>query len=243
MTALRKGRYCRVTNRFSKFGEDETDATDDVVGWSLVGAEGEKLDGEVERERTQDEPTTIELDVPKDEVCAATDGVESSLLGSVRSDGVVVTVEDDGGTVGDEGVHCSGLLHVCTDGEEALPVRTSLRGTGAIVLKTRGGDVDGLDDGAGTNLWLVQCGGERDDGDRVDGIGGGGEINRSEELKRHDLIDGEFLGCEDTVEAFKGKRALPIEKVGDVCLTKSGLTRKPGSGEATEFNPANEFKA
>jgi hypothetical protein len=133
-------------------------------------------------------------------------------------------------------------LGIGADGEKALPMGVLRVGARTIVLKPGGGDVNGLDDRAGTDLGFVHSGRGRDDGDCVDGIGGGRGVGCGEELKRHDLIDGELLRGEDAVEAFERKSALAIEEVGDMGLSESGLSRETGSGESSKFDPTEEFE-
>ena len=72
-----------VSGLRSNFGEDEADSADDVVGWSFVGGEGEKLDGEVAGVGAEDEAAFVEVDEAKEEGGAATDGVEGGLMGPV----------------------------------------------------------------------------------------------------------------------------------------------------------------
>ena len=105
-----------------EFGEDEADAADDVVAGGFVCGQGKKLDGEVTGVWAEDETALVEVDEAEKEGGAATDGVESGLMGAVRSEGVVVAIEDGDGDGGEKRVHGGGLLRVGADGEEALPV-------------------------------------------------------------------------------------------------------------------------
>jgi hypothetical protein len=93
------------------------------------------LNWEGKRERAEDESAIVELDVPKDEASAATDGIEGLLVGPVRRQRVVVTIQYNDSPGGDHGVHGGGLLSVRSDGEEALPVYALQGGAGAIVLE------------------------------------------------------------------------------------------------------------
>jgi len=105
-----------------EFGEDEADAAYDVVGRGFVGGEGEKLDGEVAGVGAEDEAAFVEVHEAEQEGGAASDGVESGLVGAVGGERVVVAVEDGDGAGRDERIHGGGLLGVGADGEEALPV-------------------------------------------------------------------------------------------------------------------------
>jgi hypothetical protein len=171
---------CGVCGRWIlELGEDEADAAYDVVGWGFVGGEGEKLDGEVSGVGAEDETGFVEVDKAEEEGCSAADCVEGGLMGSVGGQRVVVAVEDGDGSGGDERVHGGGLLGVGADGEEALPVGVPGGGAGAVVVKARGGDLDGFDDGSGRDAGLVHGGGGGDDGDDLDGVaglGGGGGL-------------------------------------------------------------------
>jgi hypothetical protein len=113
---------------------------------------------------------------------------------------------------------------------------------GAVVVEAGGGDVDGFDDRGGGEAGLVHGGGGGDDGndfDGVAGLGGGG----GSEVKREDLVDGDFLRFEDAVEAFEGEGTLLVEEVGDVRLLKSCLLGETSAGERTTFDAAEEFEA
>jgi hypothetical protein len=87
-----------------------------------VGGEGEELNGEVARPGAEDEAALVEVDETEEEGGSTADGVESGLVGAVGGEGVVVAIEDGDGAGGDERVHGGGLLGICPDGEEALPV-------------------------------------------------------------------------------------------------------------------------
>ena len=132
-----------------EFGEDEADATHKIVGRRLVRCERDELDGEVAGVGSEDEAAFVEVDEAEEERGAAADGIECGLVGAVGSQRVVVTVEDGDGTGGEDGVHGGGLLGVGADGEDALPMGVGGGGAGAIVVETRGGDLDGFDDGCG----------------------------------------------------------------------------------------------
>ena len=93
-----------------ELGEDEADATDDVVRRRLVGGEGDELDGKLAGVGAKDEVAFVEVHKAKGERGSAANGVERGLVGSIGGQGVVVTVEDDDGSDGDEGIHGGGLL-------------------------------------------------------------------------------------------------------------------------------------
>ena len=97
----------------------------------------------------------VEVHEAEGERGAAADGIERGLVGPVGRERVVMTVEDDDGSGGDEWVHCGGLLGVGADGQEALPVGVLCGQAGAVVVQTRGGDLDGFDDGRGRDAGLV----------------------------------------------------------------------------------------
>jgi hypothetical protein len=118
-----------------EFGEDEADATYDVVGWGFVGGEGKELDGKVAGPGAEDETAFVEVDETEEESRAAADGVQGGLMGTVGGQRVIVTVQHGDGAGGDEGVHGGGLLGVGANGEEALPVRVFGRGACAIVVE------------------------------------------------------------------------------------------------------------
>jgi len=207
-----------------EFGEDQADAAYDVVGWGFVVGEGKELDGEVAGPGAEDETALVEVDVAEEEGGAATNGVESGLVGAVGCEGVVMAVEDCDGAGRDEGVHGGGLLGVGADGEEALPVGLGGGGTdavGVIAVEAGGGDGDGFDDGGGGDAGVVHGGGRGDDGDDLDGFAGsswegglrGGEGVQGVNFQGKDLVDGEVLRGEDAVEAFEGERAFAVEEV------------------------------
>jgi len=187
-----------------------------------VGGEGEELDGEVAGVGAEDETAFVEVDEAEEERGAATDSVESGLVGAVGRERVVVSVEDGDGSRGDEGVHGGGLLGVGTDGEEALPVDVAGGGTGAVVVQAGGGDLDGFDDGGGGDAGLVHGGGGRDDGDDFDGVAGGDGSGGGGEVEREDVFDVEMLGGEDAVEAFEREGTLVVKEVGNVGLGQPG---------------------
>ena len=66
-----------------ELGEDEADAAYDVVGWSFVEAEGQKLNGEVTGVGAEDETAFVEVDEAQEERGSATNGVERGLMSSV----------------------------------------------------------------------------------------------------------------------------------------------------------------
>ena len=157
-----------------EFGEDEADAAYDVVCWGFVGGQREELDGKVAGVGAKDETAFVEVDEAEEERGAATDCVEGGLMGAVGGEGVVVAIEHGDGAGGDEGVHGGGLLRVGANGEEALPVRVSGGGAGAIVVQTRGGDLDGFDDGGWRDAGFVHRGGGRDDRNDLGWVAGMG---------------------------------------------------------------------
>jgi hypothetical protein len=73
-----------------ELGEDEADAAYDVVGWGFVRGERQELDGEVAGVGTKDETAFVVVYEAQQERGAATDGVESGLMGAVRGERVVV---------------------------------------------------------------------------------------------------------------------------------------------------------
>jgi hypothetical protein len=189
-----------------------------------VGGEGEELDGEVAGVGAEDETAFVEVNEAEEEGGSATDGVEGGLMGAVGGERVVVAVEDGDGSGGDEGVHGGGLLGVGADGEEALPVGVFGGGAGAVVVQAGGGDLDSFDDGRGEDAGFVHGGGGGDDGDDLGGIAGvsgNGGLCRGE-VEGQDLVDGEVLRGEDTVEAFEREGAFAVEEVGDVGLPEWG---------------------
>jgi hypothetical protein len=101
--------------------------------------------------------------------------------------------------------------------------------------------VNGFDDRSGTNLGFIHSGGGGDNGDCVDGIGG--RWGGSAEIKGHDLIHGEVLRSENSVESFERERTFAIEEVGDVRLLKACLPSEAGSGKAAEFDTAKKLEA
>jgi hypothetical protein len=172
------------------------------------------LDREVARVGAEDETAFVEVDKAKEKSGARADGVESGLVGAVRGEGVVVTVENGDGAGRDEGIHGGGLLGVGANGEEALPVGVFGGRAGAIVVQAGGGDLDGFDDGRGGDAGLVHSGGGGDDGDDFGGVTGvDWSGRRGSDFERENLIDGEALRCEDAVEALKGERAFAVEEV------------------------------
>jgi len=112
-----------------------------------VSSEGEKLHGKVAGVGAEDETALVEVDEPEQKRGTAADCVERGLMRTIGGEGVVVTIKDGDSSRGEEGVHSGGLLGVGTDGEEALPVRIFGGRASAVVMETRGGDVDGFDDG------------------------------------------------------------------------------------------------
>ena len=54
----------------------EAGATEDVVGWGVVGAEAEQADGMVEAAGAKDEVTVFEGDEAEKELAGEVDGVE-----------------------------------------------------------------------------------------------------------------------------------------------------------------------
>lgn len=211
----------------SELGEDKADAADDVVGWGFVSGKGEKLDGEVAGVGAKDETTFVEVDEAQEESGAPADGVERGLVGAIRSERVVVTVENGDGSGRDEWVHGGGLLGVCADGEEALPM--GVRGGGAdaigvIAVETGGGDLDCFDDGGGGNPGFIHGGRGRDDGNDLDwiaGLGGDGRLC-GRQVDGEDLVDGEILGGEDAVETVEREGAFPVEEIRNMRLGQPG---------------------
>jgi len=63
----------------SKLRDDETDTTDDVVGWRFVRFERKQLNREGKRERAEDEPSIVEFEIAEDEASATTDGILAAL--------------------------------------------------------------------------------------------------------------------------------------------------------------------
>jgi hypothetical protein len=189
-----------------------------------VGGQGEELDGEVARIGAEDETAFVEVDEAEEQGRAAADGVEGGLVGAIRGERVVVAIEDGDGSRSDERVHGGGLLRVGTDGEEALPVGVPRGGAGTVVVQAGGGDLDGFDDGRGRDAGLVHGGRGRDYGDDlgwIAGVGWDGGVGGGE-VQWQDLVDGEILRREDTVEAFEGEGAFPIEEVRDMRLGQPG---------------------
>ena len=154
-----------------------------------------------------------------------------------------MTVEDGDGSGGDQGLHCSGLLGVCTDGQEALPVDVFGGGTGAVVVQAGGGDLNGFNDGGRGDAGVVHGGRGRDDGDDLRWVATGRGWGGGSELEGEDLVYGEVLRREDAVEPLEGERTLPIEEVGDVGLLEAGLVGEAATGEGAAFDAPEQFKA
>ncbi len=68
------------------------------------------------------------------------------------------------------------------------------------------------------------------------GLGGG-------DLQREDLVDGEVLRGEDSVEAFERKRTFAIEEVRDMRLLEACLLGEAAAGEGAALDAAQEFDA
>jgi hypothetical protein len=66
---------------------------------------------------------------------------------------------------------------------------------------------------------------------------------RGGDLKGEDLIDGEVLGGEDTVEAFEGEGSFLIEEIRDMGLLKTGLMGETAAGEGASVDAAEELEA
>jgi|SRR5277367_4687021 len=118
-----------------KFGEDEADSAHDVVGWGFVRRERQELDREIAGPGAEDETAFVEVDEAEEQGCAATNSVESGLVGAIRGKRVVVAVENGDGTGRDERLHGCGLLGVGTNGEEALPVGVFGGGASPVVVQ------------------------------------------------------------------------------------------------------------
>ena len=226
-----------------EFGEDETDAADQVVGGGGVGREGEELHGEGAGVGAEDETTLVVVDEAQEESAAAADGVERGLVGAVGGQGVVVAVEHGDGSGGEEGFHGGGLLGVGANGQKALPVGVAGGRAGAIVVEARGRDLNGFDDGCGGDAGFVHGGGGGDDGDDFNGFAGLRGSSSGGEVEREDLVYGEVLGGEDAIEAFKGEGSFAVEEVGDVGLLEACLLGETSAGESASFDAAEEFEA
>lgn len=83
------------------------------------------MDGEGGGVGAEDESAIVEAGKAKVKGASAAYGVEIGLLRPVEGERGVVAVDDDDGSGGDEGCHGFGLLSVCPDGDEALPVGLS----------------------------------------------------------------------------------------------------------------------
>ena len=57
------------------------------------------------------------------------------------------------------------------------------------------------------------------------------------------MVDGEFLGGKDAIEAFEREGAAAVEEVRDVGLAEAGELGEAGSGEGTGFDATGEFQA
>ena len=230
-----------------EFGEDEADAAYDVVSGGFVGGEGQELNGEVPGVGAEDEAAFVEVYETEKKGSSAANGVEGALMGAVRGQRVVVAVQDGDGSGREQRVHRGGLLGVCADGEEALPMGVSGGGAGAIVVEPGDGDVDGLDDGGGGDSRLIHGSGGGDDGDGFDGVAGlrrrGSGGVACAEGEGQDLVDGEVLRGQDAVEALEGEGAFVVEKVRDVGLLEAGLLGEAAAGEGAALDAAKEFKA
>jgi hypothetical protein len=204
--------FVTVTGTNLELGEDQADATDEVVGGRGVGGEWEELHGKGAGVGAEDETGLVEVDEAEEESAAAADGVERGLMGSVGGEGVVVAVENGDGAGCEERFHGGGLLGVGADGEEALPVGVASGGAGAVVVQAGGGDLDGFDDGGSGDAGLVHGDGGGDDGNDFDGVAGLDGCGSSE-IEREDLVDGEVLRGEDAVKAFEGEGAFAVEEI------------------------------
>ena len=151
-----------------------------------------------------------------------------------------MAVDDDDGSLGQERGHGGGLLGVHTYSNKTLPVFAGGRGAGAVFEQARGGEGDAFDYGGGGHFGLL--GGDRW-GDERDGLGGIGERSAGGgKIEGKNLLNGEFLGDEDAIEAFEREGSFAIEEVGDVSLLKAGLLGETRSGEATGIDAADQFE-
>ncbi len=225
----------------SQLGDDETHTAYDVVRWRFVRSEREKLDWECKGEWAEDESSVVEFDVTEDEASTTTNSVEGSLMGAVRRERIVMTIQYDDGSRNDHRLHGGGLLFVGAYSKEALPPCALQGWTGVVVLEPGHGDMNGFDDRSRPNLGFIHCGRRRYNGDGIDRIGRRRGRRRAE-LKGHYLIHGEVLRCEDAVKPVERQGTFSIEEIGDVGLTEARLPCQTGSGEGTEFNTAEEFE-
>jgi hypothetical protein len=131
---------------------------------------------------------------------------------------------------------------VGADGEEALEGFGLAGGSSAVVVEAGGGDMKGLDDGGGGDSGVVDGGGGRDDGDGFYGVAGGlgGD---GVEFKWQDLLDGEVLRAEDSVEALEGEGTLAVDEIRYVRLLEARLAGELGTGEGAGFDAALELLA
>jgi len=208
-----------------------------------VCGEWEELDWELAGVGAEDETAFVEIDEAEQESSSTTDGVKGGLMCAVGGERVVVAIENGDGSGGDERVHGGGLLSVGADGEEALPVGVFGGGAGTVVVQARGGDLDGFDNGGGGDAGLVHSRGGGDDGDDLGWVAGVDGGLRGGEVEREELVDGDVLRGEDSVQAFEGERAFAIEIIRDMRLLKSSLLGEAASGEGPAFDASKEFDA
>lgn len=224
----------------------------------MARAYGEELDGKGGGVWPKDEAVVVELGEAKTEGGAATHGVEVALAGPVEGERGVVAIEDDDSSGGDEWLHGGGLLDVCANGDEAQPELLRGRTSRAVFMEERGGDGNVFEDGVrGNDLGFHgDRGRNKRDGLNGSGLGGGrgrrGEggsgrvevdvAGAFEEVGGEDLVDGEVLGGENSVEAVEREGSLAIEEVRDVSLAEAGLLSEARPGEGIAVDAADELE-
>lgn len=66
----------------------------------------------------------------------------------------------------------------------------------------------------------------------IDSVGWGGQ----------DLIDGEVLGCEDSIETVEREGSFAVKEVRDMGLAEAGLLGESRAGEGVLVDAADEFE-
>ena len=217
------------------FDSDEADAADKVIGSLLAFFHGEHLDRVGLVMRAQDEVVVGDLDVLDSQVVIVVlaDGVHVVLALAIGGEGVIVTVEEEGGAGQHARIHTHAFAGVHFDDDEAFPaVTVAFHGRAEAAEESLlefqdflhvhvhdegfgGGDVRFGDNDA---FEFVLAGG--DDGSPFVDFGGVEQVE-----------DGEMLNSKDLIHPFQAETALAIEKVGDMCLLEAGLFGQAQAGK------------
>src|SRR5690348_7247640 len=108
----------------SGFNRDVANAADDVVVRRLVFFDGNHLDGVMVVLRTQDELAPRELDIFHSTGVVLTNGVNVGIIFAIRSQRIVVAINEDGGTWKHPGKHAVAFARIEANENEALPFLT-----------------------------------------------------------------------------------------------------------------------